>query len=140
MDNLDSLLEVGLGFTADYQKPGGFIGKEHVVKQREELRANKGLQRRLVQVLVAENPNVMMYHGEVLWRNNVRVGDVRAASYGHTLGGAVGLGMIEESAGVAINKAYLEAGVWEVEVGNEKYPVQVSLAPMYDPKNLKIKA
>lgn len=143
MDNLDSLMEVGLGFTADLQKEGGFIGMEHVVKQKAELKAKKGLSRRLVQVLVTENPSVMLYHGEVLWRNGVRVGDVRAASYGHTLGGAVGLGMVEgdcDSQGVVVNKAYLEGGVWEVEVGNEKYPVRVSLAPMYDPKNLKIKA
>ena len=36
----------------------------------------------------------MMYHAEVVWRNGVRVGDIRAASYGHTLGGAVGLGYL----------------------------------------------
>ena len=159
MDNLDSLLEVGLGFTADVHKEGGFIGKEHVVKQKADLKANKGLSRRLIQVLVTENPTVMLYHGEVLWRNGVRVGDVRAASYGHTLGGAVGLGMVEgieassacdkEGGGggggeggerVMVNKSFLQEGVWEVEVGNQKYPIRVSLTPMYDPKNLKIKA
>jgi 4-methylaminobutanoate oxidase (formaldehyde-forming) len=140
MDNLDSLLEVGLGFTADYKKEDGFIGKDHVVKQKAELKANKGLSRRMVQVLIPENPAVMMYHGEVLWRNGVRVGDVRAASYGHTLGGAVGLGMIEEQSRVMVNKSYIEGGVWEVEVANRKYPICVSLTPMYDPKNLKIKA
>ena len=140
MDNLDSLLEVGLGFTADYEKVGGFIGKDKVVKQKADMKSNKGLSRRLVQVLVRENPTVMMYHGEVLWRNGVRVGDVRAASYGHTLGGAVGLGMIEEKQGVVVNKAYVEGGNWEVEVGNNKFPIEVSLTPMYDPKNLKIKA
>lgn len=41
------------------------------------------------------DPEPLMYHAEVLWRNGVRVGDVRAASYGHTLGGAVGLALVE---------------------------------------------
>ena len=28
MDNTDTLLEAGLGFTADFEKAGGFVGKE----------------------------------------------------------------------------------------------------------------
>lgn len=36
------------------------------------------------------DPDPLMYHGEVVYRNGIIVGDVRAASYGHTLGGAVG--------------------------------------------------
>jgi glycine cleavage system aminomethyltransferase T len=35
-----------------------------------------------------------MFHGEVVLRDGEVVGDVRAASYGHTLGGAVGLAMV----------------------------------------------
>ena len=40
------------------------------------------------------------------WRlHGVPVGDIRAASYGHTLGGAVGLAMVE---GEVVNQAYLD--------------------------------
>lgn len=35
-----------------------------------------------------------MFHAEVVYRNGKRVGDIRVASYGHTLGGAVGLSMV----------------------------------------------
>ena len=77
-------------------------------------------------------------HSEVVYRNGKAVGYVRAASYGHTLGGAVALFMIE--AGEPINKEYMANSTWEVEIGNEMYPAEVSLAPMYDPKNEKIKA
>ena len=38
---------------------------------------------------------VLLYHGEVIHRDGQAVGYVRAASYGFTLGGAVGLAMIE---------------------------------------------
>jgi len=94
-----------------------------------------------VQVLCLD-PSVMLYHAEVLRRDNVVVGDVRIASYGHTLGGAVGLSMLTAPGGAhkVVNKDFLETGKWEVEVAGKLYPVKVSLNPLYDPKNLKIKA
>ena len=145
MDNLDSLLEVGLGFTADTSKADGFVGDHHVIAQKLELKNNKGLRRRLLQVLL-KDPQQMMFHGEVVWRDGVCVGDIRAASYGHTLGGAVGLCMVEAHHGqderassVVINNDYINTGKWEVEIGNHRYPATVSLAPMYDPKNARIK-
>jgi glycine cleavage system aminomethyltransferase T len=39
-----------------------------------------------------------------------------------------------------VNKDFLESGTWEVEIAGKLYPVKASLNPMYDPKNLKIKA
>ena len=57
-----------------------------------------------MQVLV-DDPEPLMFHAEVLHRNDCAVGYVRAASYGFTLGGAVGLAMIE--AGQPIDAAYL---------------------------------
>jgi 4-methylaminobutanoate oxidase (formaldehyde-forming) len=139
MDNTDTLLEVGLGFTADYEKPGGFIGKDAVVAQRDLMKKQGGLKNRLVQLLVLD-AQPMMYHGEVVYRNGQRVGDIRAASYGHTLGGAVGLAFISAEDNQVVNKEYLTTGTWEVEIADKKYPCKLSLNPMYDPSNKKIKA
>jgi len=138
MDNTDTLLQVGLSFTCDMEKEGGFIGKDHVLAEKRNVKENGGICSRLLQILVLDNPDVMMHHGEVVWRNGQRVGDVRAASYGFTLGGACGLAMI--NAGEPINKAFVSSGEWEVEVGGNRFPCKLSLAPMYDPKNLKIKS
>ena len=44
-----------------------------------------------------DDPEPLMYHGEIVYRDGEIVGDVRAASYGHTLGGAVGLSMVEHA-------------------------------------------
>lgn len=115
------------------------MGKEAVMKQRDELKKMNGLKNRLVQVLVTD-PEPLMYHGEVIYRNGVRVGDVRAASYGHTLGGAVGLALITAEEGKVVNKSYLTEGLWEVEIAGKKYNCKLSLNPMYDPNNKKIKA
>jgi 4-methylaminobutanoate oxidase (formaldehyde-forming) len=90
----------------------------------------------MVNVLL-EDPEPLLHHGEVIWRNGERISEIRSASYGHTLGGAVGLSMLESP--LPITKAYLTTGEWQVEIGNKKYPAKVSLAPFYDPKNSKVK-
>jgi 4-methylaminobutanoate oxidase (formaldehyde-forming) len=133
IDNTDSILEVGLGFTMDMDKEGAFIGKEAALAKKAE----GGLKNRLVQILV-KDPEPLMFHAEIVYRNDVAVGYVRAASYGHTLGGAVGLAMINHDE--PFKKAWLDEGTWEVDIAGKRYPAEVSFRPMYDPKNERIKA
>jgi glycine cleavage system aminomethyltransferase T/glycine/D-amino acid oxidase-like deaminating enzyme len=127
LDNTDGPYEAGLGFALDLNKPEGFIGKEAVLANR----AKGPLTRRLVQVLV-KDPEPLMFHAEVVRRDGVAVGYVRAASYGHTLGGAVGLVMVEPK--VHVDDAYLSRGKWEVDIAGKLYPVIVSARPLYDRK------
>jgi len=137
MDNTDTLLETGLGFTCDFDKAGGFIGIDSVIEQKRAAKENGGLRKRLVQVLL-NDPEPLLHHGEVLWRNGERISEIRSASYGFTLGGAVGLSMVEESS-VPITKEYVSNAEWMVERGHDMIPCTVSLAPLYDPRNKKVK-
>jgi len=132
IDNTDSVLEAGLGFAVALDKPGGFIGRDAVAT----LKAQGPPSRRLVQVLITD-PEPLMFHAEGVRRNGKPVGYIRAASYGFTLGGAVGLAMVD--AGQPLNQAWLDAGEWTVEIGASTYPVAVSLRPLYDPGNERIK-
>jgi len=131
IDNTDSVLEAGLGFAVSFDHD--FIGRAAV----EAKKAEGPLSRRLVQVLV-EDPEPMLHHAEPVLRDGKPVGYVRAASYGHTLGGAVGLAMVEGSE--AVDKAWIEGADWQVEVAGRLYPARASLRPLYDPTNAKIKA
>jgi glycine cleavage system aminomethyltransferase T/glycine/D-amino acid oxidase-like deaminating enzyme len=133
IDNTDSVLEAGLGFALDLKKPGGFLGKEAVLAKKAE----GPLTRRIVQVLV-KDPEPLMFHAEIVKRNGKAVGYIRAASYGFTLGGAVGLAMIE--AGEPIDEKYLDAGTWEVDIAGKTYPAIASIRPLYDAANEKVKA
>ena len=63
---------------------------------------------------------------------------MRAASYGHTLGGAVGLAMVEAPG--PVDQSWLDSGEWTVDVAGTRYPARVSLRPLYDPTNARIKA
>jgi glycine cleavage system aminomethyltransferase T len=129
LDNTDGPYEAGLGFALDLNKPDGFIGKEAVLTGR----AAGPLTRRLVQVLVKDR-EAMMFHAEVVRREGVAVGYVRAASYGHTLGGSVGLVMIEPKPAVPVTEDYLNTGRWEVDIAGTLYPAVVSSRPMYASK------
>ncbi len=133
IDNTDSVLEAGLGFAVDLKKPGGFLGKEAV----EAKKAAGPLTRRIVQILV-KDPEPLLYHAEIVRRNGKAVGYIRAASYGFTVGGAVGLAMIE--AGEPVTGKYLEEGKWEVEIAGKSYPAIASMKPLYDPNNERVKA
>jgi len=133
MDNTDNAYEAGLGFAVNLKKEGDFIGKEACIRIKEEGKRT----RRLAQVLV-KDPEPFLFHAEVVRRNGKPVGYVRSGSYGFTLGGAVGLFMIE--ADEPINKDYMADSKWDVEIAGKIYPAEVSLRPFYDPKMERIKA
>jgi 4-methylaminobutanoate oxidase (formaldehyde-forming) len=132
IDNTDTVLEAGLGFAVDLKKEGGFLGKDAIVAQK----AAGPLKKRLLQFLV-KDPEPMMFHAEPVRRNGKVVGYIRAASYGHTLGGAVGLGMV--SSDDPIDPKWIEAGTWEIEIAGKLYPAVASLKPLFDPTNEKVK-
>jgi glycine cleavage system aminomethyltransferase T/glycine/D-amino acid oxidase-like deaminating enzyme len=132
IDNTDSVLEAGLGFAVDLKKPRGFLGRDAVLAKKAE----GPMRKRIVQVLV-KDPEPMMFHAEIVKRNGKPVGYIRAASYGHTLGGAVGLAMIE--AGEPITQAYLDGSKWEVEIAGKDYPAIASLKPLYDPDSRRVR-
>jgi 4-methylaminobutanoate oxidase (formaldehyde-forming) len=132
IDNTDTVLEAGLGFAVALDKPGGFLGRDAVAAQK----AAGPLRKRLLQILVTD-PEPLLFHAEVVRRDGVPVGYIRAASYGFTLGGAVGLAMIE--ADEPIDAAWIDAGEWTVEIADRVWPARASLRPMLDPTNERIK-
>ena len=115
---------------------------EAVKAQKTASKEQGGLSRKMVQVLV-QDPEPLLSHGEVLWRNGNPISDIRAASYGHTLQGAVGLSLVDAAASKGesevVNKDFITTGDWQVEISDKKYPCQLSFAPLYDPKSLRVK-
>jgi 4-methylaminobutanoate oxidase (formaldehyde-forming) len=132
LDNTDTVLEAGLGFAVALDKPGGFLGRDAVLAQK----AAGPLRKRLVQVLLRD-PAPLMFHAEVVRRDGAAVGYVRAAAYGHTLGGAVGLAMIHADA--PIDARWISEGRWEVEIAGARHAATVSLRPLYDPGNERVR-
>jgi 4-methylaminobutanoate oxidase (formaldehyde-forming) len=131
--NDDTPIDVGLDFTVAWDKPEGFIGREALVKQRDTgIRTS-----RMVQVLV-QDPEPLLYGDEPLYRDGVMVGENRIGAYGHTLGGSVGLAIVELDEDVT--DEFLATGAWELDIVGRRYRITVSIAPLYDPRRERIKA
>ena len=79
-----------------------------------------------------------LFHNEIIYRNGKDVGYMRACSYGHTIGGPVGLACVDGK-GEVVNKQMVDSSKWEVDIAGRRYPIEVSLRPFYDPDNVRIK-
>jgi glycine cleavage system aminomethyltransferase T len=123
----DTPIEAGLSFACDFDKPGGFIGKDALMQQK-----STGVNKRLVQFLLSD-PEPLLYHNEPIYRDGKMLGYTSSAMYGHTLGGAVALGYVTHPDGV--DAAFVNSGSYEIEVAGQRYPASASLKPMYDPKS-----
>jgi len=128
----DTPIEAGLEFAVKYDKPGGFIGREALLKQKESKSVKK-----LVQFLL-DDPEPLLYHNEPIFCDGELRGYVRSGMYGHTLGGAIALGYIEHPDGV--DAEMIKNSKFEIEVAGERYSAKASLRPMYDPTMARIKA
>jgi 4-methylaminobutanoate oxidase (formaldehyde-forming) len=132
VDNLDTPLEVGLSRFVDFDKPGGFIGREALLRHKQA-----GVKHRLVQFLL-EDPEPLLYYNEIIYRDGEPVGRILAGGYGHTLGASVGLGYVENEEGVTAD--YIKSGNYEIKIAGTRYPAKASLRPMYDPKGTRIRS
>ena len=126
----DHVLEAGLGFAVKTAKPD-FIGRDAVLRKRDE-----GLAARLLQFRLTD-PEPLLYHNEPVLRDGEVVGYLSSGNYGHTLGGAIGLGYVPcagETAAQVLESSY------QIEVAGTLVSAEASLKPMYDPKSERVKA
>ena len=138
----DTPLEAGLGFAVKFDKPGGFIGRDALLRQKEELSVSKNgvLKKRLVQFAL-ENPEPLLYHNEPIWCKQAQhdkiVGDLTSGMYGHTVETCLGMGYVSYEDGVS--KDFLESSTFEIEVAGERHRARASLRAFYDPKSERVR-
>jgi glycine cleavage system T protein len=125
----DTPLEAGLGFAVAWDKPGGFTGRDALLRQRD-----RGVRKRLLQLRLSD-ASKLLYHNEPIWRNDAIVGHITSAMFGHTLGAAIGLGYVTvEPGGDPLT------GSFEIEVAGDRVPATATLRPFYDPTSERLKA
>ncbi len=126
----DHVVDAGLGFAVKVDKGCDFIGREAVIARKES-----GPKNRLVQFKLTD-AEPLLFHNEPIVRDGEYVGYLSSGNYGHTLGGAIGLGYVpcegEKAADVL-------ASSYEIDVCGVKVKAEVSLKPMYDPKSERVK-
>ncbi|MCK5206351.1 MAG: aminomethyltransferase family protein, partial [Desulfobacterales bacterium] len=126
----DTPYEAGLGFGVKLDKDD-FIGKTALLKQKEE-----GLKRKLV-MFTLEDPNIMLYGSEPIYRDGVWMENMTSGAYGFKLGSAVGMGYVKSEQ--AISEDWILSGKYEIEVEGKMIPAKVHIRSPYDPKNERTK-
>ncbi len=134
-------VEAGLLFACKLKTGIGFLGREAVERARAD-----GPRRRLVSLVLAEpgvaepeDPDAMIWGGELVLRDGVAVGQVTSGAWGETVGGYVGMAYIRLPDGGVLTPEVARSGCYQVNVGGQLYPATVHLRPPFDPAGDRIK-
>lgn len=126
-------VEAGLLFACKLKTDIDFLGRTALEKVRAEGPTNK------LASLVCDDPDAMLWGGELVLRDGVAAGQVTSGAWGETLGASVGLAYIAAPAGQTVTADYLRAGSYQINVGGQLVSARLSLKPLYDPTGEKIK-
>ena len=126
-------VEAGLLFACKLKTDIEFLGRQAVEKAKAE-----GPQRKLVGFSVDE-PEAMLWGGELVLREGAVAGQVTSGAWGEAIGSCVGLAYVRAGDNSVINADWVKSGSYEVNVGGKRYPISVSLRPIYDPSSTKIR-
>ncbi len=132
INDLDTVVEAGLSFTCAMHKDIEFIGRQTVADQREQ-----GVERRLLQFAL-DDSEPLLYHNETIYREGEAVGYVTSGAFGHTLGRAVALGIVNHPRGERL--ADLRSSRYEIEIAGEKFSASASSRAMYDPEGARVRS
>ena len=125
-------IEAGLGFAVKFDKPGGFLGREALLRQKQA-----GVTQRLVQFRLTD-PEPLAYHYEPILRDGRLCGYVTSAMFGHTLGATVAMGYVNAE-GDVVTADYVKAGSYKIRINGVEYDAEASLRPFYDPKSERVR-
>ena len=119
------LFATALGARAGSDKD--FLGRSALEAHRDDLAA--GGPRRRVVSFVLEDPEPMLWGGELVLRDGEPAGQVTSAAYGATVGAPVGLALLRADG--PVRQDDLDGARFEVDLAGERYAARVSLrAPM----------
>ncbi|MEZ5774456.1 MAG: FAD-dependent oxidoreductase [Hyphomicrobiaceae bacterium] len=128
----DGPLEAGLGFAVAWEKHGGFVGREALLRQREA-----GLRRRLAILSVEADEPVLLLHDEPVYRDGRLAGRTTSGARGFRTGLSLAIATIDTAPGAA--RSALAEGRYEIGVAGRRLPARIHLKPPYDPEGLRLR-
>ncbi len=123
-------LEAGLGWAVKLKSDVAFKGRAAIEAQRAS-----GVKKMLAAFTVA--PECVLLGRETIYRDGVRVGWLTSGGFGYTIDRSIGYGYVRNAGGVTAD--WVLAGSYELEVATERVSADVSLQPLYDPTNARVK-
>ncbi len=125
-------LEAGLGWAVKLKSNRPFLGRRALDAQ-----SRAPLKKRLAGFTV-EDPQIVLLGRETIYRDGKQVGWLTSGGWGYTVGKSIGYGYVRNPDGVTTD--YLTSGAYELEVACERVPARLHLAPLYDPKNERVRS
>jgi len=129
----DTPAEAGLGYTCAFDKPGGFLGREALLRQREAGTPCK----RLLQFRL-DDDGERLHHEEPIFADGEPVGVITSGMYGHRVAAPLGMGYVRRPHPVTAD--WIAATRFEIGVGDRRVPARAQLGAWYDPKNQRVRA
>ncbi|PWN01234.1 FAD-dependent oxidoreductase [Nocardioides silvaticus] len=126
-------VDAGLLFACKLRTDIPFLGREALERAKAA-----GARRTLVSFSV-EDPDAMLWGGELVRRDGVPAGQVTSAAWGATVGSAVGLAYLWDADGGPVDAAWVRAASYDVASGSGTHPISVSLRPLVDPEGRAVK-
>ncbi|MEZ5826812.1 MAG: glycine cleavage T C-terminal barrel domain-containing protein [Geminicoccaceae bacterium] len=107
-----------------------FKGRAAIAAQMEN-----GVTKRLA--TFTTEPDIILAGRETIYRNGERCGYLTSGGFGHTIQRSIGMGYVRHAGGVDAD--HVLSGRYELEVATDRVPAEITLQPLYDPKNLRIR-
>ncbi|MEM7268155.1 MAG: FAD-dependent oxidoreductase [Pseudomonadota bacterium] len=123
-------LEAGLGWAVRSGAEADFRGRAAIEAQRAG-----GVTKMLA--TFTTDPEIILHGRETIYRNGQRCGWLSSGGLGHTVQRSIGLGYVR--AAETSTPEYVLSGEYELEVATTRVPAKVTLSPLYDPGNEKIR-
>jgi aminomethyltransferase len=117
IDDAHTALEAGLGWIVKLDKPGGFIGKEALEKQKAA-----GVKRKLVGFELTGSG--VPRHGYPLLKDGQRVGEVTSGTMGPSVKKPIGIGYVPAELSA-------EGSTFDVEIRGRPVPARVVKTPFW---------
>ncbi len=127
MNALTTPFEAGLGQFVKLNKRSEFIGRDVLVKQKEQGTA------RTLQCLVVENTDSIPHGWEPIFAGDKAISYVCSGEYGHSVEKTIVLAYLPQELSAPDTKL-------SIQLFGEKFPATVVRAPLYDATNVRLKS
>jgi 4-methylaminobutanoate oxidase (formaldehyde-forming) len=111
--------EAGIGYAVKLDKPGNFIGKEALLRQREQ-----GPAKRLL-IFTLDDPMAFPWGGEPILMDGRSVGELTSVGYSRARGRAVAMGYAR--AATPLDDGALLSARYEIDIAGEKFAATPNL-------------
>jgi glycine cleavage system aminomethyltransferase T/glycine/D-amino acid oxidase-like deaminating enzyme len=128
----DTPLEAGLGFTVDWHKRSQFLGRDGLLRQREQ-----GPRRHLLLFAVADG-NPLLLHDEPIYADGRLVGRTTSGARGFRTGLSLCFGYVSAQPGES--RADLIGRDYEIGVAGRRHRLLAQRQPPYDPKGERMRS